>query len=221
MLLQDYFVGHPLILVPLYYHCPDLCPIVLKSLAGALKRLSLTAGRDFEVVALSIDPREGAPLAQEAKSRALAEFGRPEAGSGWHFLTGDERAIAELAEAIGFRYVYDAVSDEYAHPSGLVILTGDGRIARYLYGASFAPRDLRLGLVEASAGRIGSPVDQFLLRCFHYDPTTGKYTFLILDRLRALTAATVIGVGGLIVFMLRAKRRRRAAGPRPRSTPVG
>ena len=215
--LRAYLIGRPVLLVPLYYHCPDLCPLVLKNLADTLKRLPFQAGKDFEVVAFSIDPRETPKLAREAKRRIASELGRGDAGNGWHFLSGGQRSIAALAHAIGLRYVYDAVDDEYAHASGIVVLTGDGRIARYFYGITYKPDDLRLALVDASASRIGTPVDQFLLRCFHWDPKTGKYTLDILKILQVLGAATLVGIAAVIGIMIREERRRRVAPPSAKS----
>lgn len=215
--LRAYFVGRPVILVPLYYHCPDLCPLVLKNLADALKDLPFRPGRDFDVVVFSIDPREPPKLAMEAKLKTIAEYGRHSTERGWHFLTGDAPSIATLARVIGLRYVYDAADDEYAHASGIVVLTGEGRIARYFYGVTYKPGDLRLALVDASASRIGSPVDQFLLRCFHWDPRTGKYTLDILKILQVLGAATVLILLGLIGMMIREERRRRLAPPSPKA----
>lgn len=206
----DYFSSHPVILVPLYYHCPNLCPLVLKGLADGLRDLPFRAGEQFNVLALSIDPRETPALALDAKTKALAEYGRPDEDQGWHFLTGEEGSIEQLTHAIGFRYFYEAAHDEYAHGSAIVVLTGGGRIARYLFGVAYPTRDLRLALVEAADGRIGSPVDQFLLRCFHYDPKTGKYTFAVLEALKIAGSATVLLLAALVAFLLYEERRRRA-----------
>lgn len=207
--LKDYFSDRPVILVPVYYHCPNLCPLLLRGLADGLKALTFEAGRDFGVVVVSIDPREGPDRAMAAKRTTLAEYGRAGSENGWHFLTGEERSIQPLAQAIGFRYVYDAAHDQYAHASGIVIATAAGMISRYFYGIAFNARDLRLGLVDASADQIGSPIDQILLRCFHYDPKTGKYTFAVLSALRIAGAVTVLVVGGFVGAMTFKERRKR------------
>ena len=212
--LKDYFSDRPVILVPVYYHCPNLCPLLLRGLADSLKALSFDAGKDFGVVVISIDPREGPDLAMAAKRTTLAEYDRPATDNGWHFLTGEDRSIQPLAQAIGFRYVYDAAHDQYAHASGIVIATAAGVISRYFYGVTFNARDLRLGLVDASADEIGSPIDQLLLRCFHYDPKTGKYTFAVLAAVRIAGAITVLVLGGLVGAMILRERRRKRHQPR-------
>jgi protein SCO1/2 len=206
------FLGKKLVILTLvYYECPMLCTLELNSLARSLKPLAFDVGDQFDIVTVSIDPGETPQLAAIKKKNYLGRYGRKGAERGWHFLTGDEMSIRRLAGVVGFRYVYDPKTDQYAHPAGIMILTPQGKIARYLYGVDYAARDLRLGLIEASAGKIGSPVDQLLLLCFHYDPSTGKYNFAIMQALRVCGVATVAGLGTYVFVMLRRERRRGAA----------
>jgi protein SCO1/2 len=215
--LADYLGRKPVVLVLAYYECPMLCTMVLNGLVGSLRALEFSAGREFDIVTVSFDPREPPALAAAKKSGYLSRYGRAGAAAGWHFLTGAEPEIQSLTRAVGFRYVYDPESDQFAHASGIVILTPDGRIARYLYGVEFAPRDLRLGLVEASANRIGSVVDQVLLFCFHYDPKTGRYSAAALGSVRIGAALTVAALGLFVASMVRRERRATgAAGPAAR-----
>lgn len=200
--LGDYFGERPVILTLNYYNCPMLCPLVLEELATSLAKIPFTMGDQFNVVTVSIDPRDTPDLAAAAKQRYLRRYGRPDA-EGWHFLTGEEVAIQRLAQVVGFRYAYDAQSDQYAHPAGIIVLTPQGRISRYFYGLDYSPTDLRLSLVEASANKIGSLVDQVLLRCYHYDPITGKYTLAVMNVLRVAGVTTVLILGTVLVVMLR------------------
>jgi protein SCO1/2 len=204
--LRDYFGEKPVVLALVYYQCPMLCTLVLNGLLRSLRALSFTAGTEFTVVTVSFDPRETPTLAATKKATYLHEYARSGAEAGWHFLTGEEPAIRRLTQAVGFRYVYDAKTDQYAHASGILVLTPQGRIARYFYGVEYAPRDLRLGLVEASANKIGSPVDQLLLLCYHYDPAAGKYGVLITNVLRLAGVATVLGLGTFMLVMFRRER---------------
>jgi len=206
--LGDYFDSRPVVLSLVYYKCPMLCTLVLDGLTSSLKALSLVPGREFEIVTVSFDPRESPELALAKKEAYLARYGRPEAGEGWHFLTGEEESIRRLAAAVGFRYAYDPELDQFAHASGILVLTPESRIARVLFGIEYAPRDLKLSLVEASQGKIGTLVDQLLLFCFHYDPATGKYGAMVLNLVRAGGAVTVLGGGLAILGMLRRERRR-------------
>ena len=201
--LGDYFGSKPVILALVYYRCPMLCPLVLDGLVSSLRVLSFTAGNQFTVVVVSFNPRETPELAAAKKETSLQRYARPGAEGGWHFLTGEEQAIARLAGAVGFRYAYDAAQDQYAHASGIAVLTPQGKIARYFYGVEYAPRDLRLGLVEAAANKIGSSIDQLLLLCYHYNPATGKYSALVLDAVRLGGAATVLALGTFLVVMWR------------------
>ncbi len=209
--LREYFGERPVLLSLVYYECPMLCTLILNGLLRSLRALSFTAGKEFVVLTVSFDPREGPQLAAAKKRAYVRSYGRPEAERGWHFLTGDEDAIRRLTEAVGFRYAFDAETGQFAHASGIMVLTPQGRVARYFYGIEYAPRDLRLGLVEAAQGKIGSPVDQLLLYCYHYDPKTGRYSMLIMNVLRLAGAATVLAVGGFMLVMFRRERRKKRA----------
>jgi protein SCO1/2 len=204
--LRDYFHNKPVILVLGYYGCPMLCGEVLNGLVQAMLGLSFDVGKDFEVINVSIDPRERADLAAAKKETYVQRYGRPGAANGWHFLTGKENAIKRLAAAVGFRYRYDAKRDQFAHASGLMILTPAGKVSRYLFDVHYSPRDLRLALVEASEGRIGSTADQILLFCFHYDPAEGKYGPAIMNLVRL---GGVLTLAGLALFLLTLWRRDR------------
>jgi len=209
--LREYFGERPVILSLVYYECPMLCTLILNGLLRSLRALSFTAGREFIVLTVSFDPREGPELAAAKKRAYVRSYGRSEAERGWHFLTGEETAIRRLTEAVGFRYAFDAETGQFAHASGIMVLTPQGRVARYFYGIEYAPRDLRLGLVEAAQGKIGSPVDQLLLYCYHYDPKTGRYSMLIMNVLRLAGAATVLALGGFMLAMFRRERRKKRA----------
>jgi len=207
--LGDYFGSKPVMLALVYYQCPMLCTQILNAVTRGLQGIPMDMGKDFDVVTISINPRETAQDAAEKKHLYAGIYGRPLAQQGWHFLTGEEPSIKALADAVGFHYAFDRVTGEYAHPSGIMILTSEGRLSRYFYGVQYASRDLRLALVEASAGKIGSPVDQLLLYCYHYDPQTGKYGLIISNVLRAAGVATVIGVAGMVVLLSRSDRKKR------------
>ncbi|MBV9125041.1 MAG: SCO family protein [Planctomycetes bacterium] len=191
--LGEYFDHKPVILVLAYFKCPMLCTEVLNGLVQAMLALPFNAGREFTVLTVSFDPRENPPMAAAKKKNYLLRYGRPGAEEGWHFLTGDKEAIDKLTDAVGFRYTYDPKYDQFAHPSGIMVLTPRGKISRYFYDIHYNPRDLRLGLVEASENKIGSPVDRIiLLYCFHYDPIEGKYGPVIINILRLSGAVTVL-----------------------------
>lgn len=200
--LDHYYGDVPILLSLVYYECPMLCTLELNGLVRSLKTLGLTAGEDFTILTVSFDPGETTELAAEKRSSYLQQYGRPAADRGWHFLTGEEEPIEALCQAVGFRYQYDPARDEYAHASGIVVLTPEGRVARYFYGIDYPAKDLRLGLVEASQGTIGSPTDHLLLLCYAYDPATGKYGFLVMNVIRLGGLATVVGLGGFIGTML-------------------
>jgi protein SCO1 len=220
--LGDYLGDKPVLLVPAYYECPMLCTIVLNGVTSALRALPFDVGREFRVVTFSFNPHETSELAAAKKATYIEDYRRPGAAAGWHFLTGDEQSIAALTQAIGFRYVWDEPSKQYAHASGIVVLTPGGRISHYFFGVEFSPRDLRLALVEGSGERIGSLVDQLLLFCFHYDPATGRYSRVALNAVRAGGVLTLAALVGFVVLMLRrdAIRARRAAPlTRERETP--
>ncbi len=204
--LGDYFGKRPVILALVYYNCPMLCTQVLNGLVASLSVMSLEAGRDFDVVAVSFDPRDTPADARAKKIAYLTRYRREQAAAGWHFLTGSPAAIAAVTKAAGFRYAYDEKIGQFAHASAVMVATPQGRLARYFYGIEYPPRDLRLGLVEASAGKIGTPVDQILLYCFHYDPASGKYGATVVNIVRLAGAATVV----LLVLGIVAMSRRRA-----------
>jgi protein SCO1/2 len=200
--LAQFFGQKPVILTLVYYNCPMLCTQVLNGVESGLKELPTDIGKQFDVVTISIDPTESHVLAKVKQEMYVGMYGRPGAAQGWHFLTGDEPQIKQLAAAVGFRYAYDPDTKQFAHASAIMLLTPEGKISRYFYGIQFPSRDLRLGLVEASEGKIGTPVDQVLLFCYHYDPATGKYGLLISRVIQAGGALTVLilGIAMLILF---------------------
>ena len=206
--LGDYFGTRPVILTMAYYECPMLCGLVLDGLAQSLRGLSFNVGEQFVVVTVSIDPRDTPAHAAAKKVQALRSYARPGAAEGWHFLSGEDGSIRQLTEAIGFQYTYDAENRQFAHAAGVVVLTSQGVIARYLYGIEFAPKDVRLALIEAAASQIGSPVDQLLLFCYRYDPITGRYGLVIMNVLRLAGLMTVAALGGFIAIMFRRERQR-------------
>lgn len=202
--LRQYFGQKPVIITMVYYTCPMLCSQVLSGLTGTLVSISgLNVGREFNVVTVSFDPRDTPKAAMDTKDRYLKRYRRAGSEQGWHFLTGKQEQIHALAQALGFRYTWDEQNQQYAHASGIMLLTPDGRIAQYYYGIEYAPRDLRLGMVEASKGKIGTVVDQLLLYCYHYDPTQGKYGMVIFNVLRISALATVLVLGGFVIGMFR------------------
>jgi protein SCO1/2 len=210
VLLQDYFGTKPVILTLVYYDCPNLCTLVLNGLLRTLRALSLTAGKDFHVLTVSINPDNAPSLAAARQEEYIRGYGRSGAANGWHFLTGQPDAIQRLTTAVGFRYAYDAVHKEFVHAAGIMVLTSQGQLARYFYGVEYAPRDVRLALVEAADDKIGSPIDQLLLLCYHYDPQNGTYTLAILKTLRLAGMVTLMAVGTGIGIMIYRERRRRA-----------
>jgi len=204
--LGQFFGRKPVILTLVYYQCPMLCTEVLNGLVRTMRQTPLELGRDFTVVTLSIDPKEGPELAAIKHKVYTDLYNRPNDSSGWHFLTGDEPEIRKLADAVGFRYAYDPKSGQFAHASGIMLLTPEGKLSRYFYGIEYPERDLRLGLVEASQEKIGTPVDRILLYCFHYDPSTGKYGLLISRVIAISGALTVLGMTLLIVGLFRREK---------------
>ena len=206
--LGDYFGKRPVILALVYYECPMLCTQVLNGLVSALGTLKFDVGREFDVVAVSINPKEGPGLATQKKAAYLERYGRPQTAAGWHFLTGREEHIRRLADAVGFRYAYDAEIGQYAHGAGVELLTPKGVVARYFYGIEFSPRDIRFGVIEASEDRIGTAVDDVLLLCYHYDPETGKYGATAIALVRIGAVATVLA---FLTFLFVSLRRERAA----------
>jgi protein SCO1/2 len=205
--LRQYFGAKPAILAFVYYECPMLCTQVLNGLQESLKTLAFDAGNQFEVITVSFDPGETSALAAAKKEIYLKQYDRAGAEQGWHFLTGDTAAIRQLTQAVGFRYKYDPVTDQFAHASGIMVITPQGKIARYFYGIEYPARDLRLALVEASQNRIGSLVDQVLLYCFHYDPSIGKYGLVIMNVLRLAGIATVMALATFMMVMFRRDRK--------------
>jgi protein SCO1/2 len=201
--LGTYFSRRPVVLALVYYTCPMLCSQIMSGLIAGLRPLSLLPGRDFEVVAISINPQETVRDAAEARDTYSRKYSRKAGPAGWHFLTGSEAAIRAVTQAVGFHYRYDPASKMYLHASGVEILTPEGKLARYLYGVYFQPKDLKLGLIEASGNRIGSPVDQVLLYCYHYDPSVGKYGLAVLNLLRGAAALFFAGMAIVLIAMFR------------------
>lgn len=202
--LGDYFRQRPVVLALVYYGCPMLCDQLEQGVVGSLRMLSFNPGQDYEVVFVSFDPRETPEMAAQKKASALAQFRRPASASGWHFLTGSQDSIGALTKAVNFRYTFDEKSRLFAHASGILLLTSEGRISRYFYGVEYPSRDLRLGLVDASAGKIGTPIDRALLFCYQYDPSSARYSASILKILRfggVLTILTI--VAGILIFRRR------------------
>ena len=204
VLLGSYFGEKPVIIALVYYDCPMLCTLTLTGLTSGLKPLAFDAGEEFEVLVVSFDHRETPEMAAAAKKETLARYGRDGTAAGWHFLTGDQAPIRRLADAMGFSFKLQEETGEFSHAAGIVIATPEGKSARYLYGIDYAPKALRLALVEASENRIGSAVDQVLLFCYRYDPSTGQYSAAVLNLVRAGGVLTVLLLVG---FMLLARRR--------------
>ena len=202
--LREYFGQKPVVLAFVYYGCPMLCDQVEQGVVGVLRMLSFNPGRDYEVVFVSFDSRETPQMAAQKKKKALARFRRPETDSGWHFLTSSQESIDAATKAANFRFSFDAKSSLFAHASGVMVLTSDGRISRYFYGVEYPGRDMRLGLVDASAGRIGTPIDHVLLYCYHYDPSSARYSASILKIIRLGGVLTILCIiGGILIFRRR------------------
>jgi len=202
--LREFSGQRPVLLALVYYGCPMLCNQVELGVVGALKMLSFTPGRDYEVVFVSFDPRENPQMAAQKKEAAISHFGRRDTATGWHFLTGSKESIDALTKAANFRYSFDAHSNIFAHASGIMLLTPDGRISRYFYGVEYPSRDVRLGLVDASAGKIGTPIDHLLLFCFEYNPESARYSATILKIIRLGGLLTILAiVAGVLIFRRR------------------
>lgn len=218
--LQDYFAKKPVILTLVYYDCPMLCTLILNGLLKSLNTLKFDVGDQFNIITLSFDPGETPKLAASKKRIYIHKYGRVGAADGWHFLTGDENAIEKLTRAVGFNYTVDPKTGQFVHASGIMVLTPEGKLSRYFYGVEYSARDLRLALVEASNNKIGSPVDQLLLYCYHYDPTTGKYGVVIMNVIRLAGLATVLVLGSFMVIMFRrdVRNKRRPKIETPEST---
>jgi protein SCO1/2 len=206
--LGDYFGGtKPVVLAFVYYECPMLCTQVLNGLTTSLTVLTETVGREFDVVAISIDARETPALASGKKKSNLDRYKRPESASGWHFLTGDEAAITAVTDAAGFKFAWDEKTQQFAHPSGIIVATPEGKLSRYFFGIEYAPRDVKFALMESSAGRIGNAIDQLLLYCYHYDPASGSYGFVAMSAVRIGGALTVLALVGFVVGSIRREMR--------------
>jgi protein SCO1/2 len=201
--LGDYFGHKPLILNLVYYNCTMLCGEALAGLASAMRLVKFDVGNEFDVVTVSFDPRETTEMAAAKKKDYVGRYGRANAAAGWHFLTGEPDSINALTKAVGFQYQYDAKTNQYAHATAIMVLTPQGHISRYFYGVDFPPKDLRMGLVEASQGKIGNAVDAVLLFCYHYDPETGKYGAMVANILRLAAAATILILGTLFFILWR------------------
>jgi protein SCO1/2 len=206
--LKEFFNhGRPVLLNFVYYRCPMLCPMVLEGTTESLTHLKFDIGKQFDVITISIDPRDQAKSAAEFKDKYIRRYGRLDSAPNWHFLTAHETAIKAITSAVGFQYAYDSSTDQFAHGAALLVLTPDGRTSRYFYGFEYKPRDLRLAIVEASQGKVGTAVDQFLLLCFHYDPATGKYSRNAMMFARAGGVTTMLVLGGAIFVMIRKERK--------------
>jgi protein SCO1/2 len=217
--LGAYFGQRPVILAFVYYECPMLCTQVLNGLTTALTILDESVGREFDVVAVSFDPRETAVLANGKKKTYTDRYKRPASVGGWHFLTGTEASIKALTDAAGFHYVWDDKSQQFAHPSGIVVTTPEGRVSRYFFGIEYAPRDVKFALIESSAGKIGNAIDQLLLYCYHYDPATGSYGFVVMGAVRIAGAATLLALMGFVIVSIAREPRHAGtahANPEPR-----
>lgn len=205
--LGSYFGKRPIVLSLVYYDCPMLCTQILNGMIGSFKTLSLKPGQDFDVVSISFDSRETPALAAAKKAlyvNNLPETKRADATAGWHFLTGDEENIHQVTDAVGFRYRFDTSTNQFAHASAIYVVTPEGKLSHYFYGIEYAPRDLRLALVEASQNKIGSVVDQLMLYCYHYDPATGRYGAIVLNIIRLGGVVTLIAIG--LMFLVMRKR---------------
>jgi protein SCO1/2 len=205
--LRELFRGKPVLINFMYYRCPMLCSMVMEGVTSTLTELKFDAGREFDVITVSIDPRDMPREAAAKKDKYIKRYGRLSAAGGWHFLTGNESSIHKLTNAVGFHYAYDPAHDQFAHGTVLIVSTPQGKISRYLYGFEYKPRDVRLALVEASANKIGTASDQLLLLCYHYDPATGKYSRSAMNFVRAGGIATVLSLASFIVIMIRKERR--------------
>jgi len=202
--LGQYFKpGRPVILSLVYYDCPMLCTDVLNGMTGMLRALSLTPGKDFEVVTVSFDPRETPQLAAAKKTAYMTRYGRAGAEQGWHFLTGDQASIDALTNAVGFHYQWDPRLQQFAHATGIMVATPEGKLSHYFYGVDYSARDMRLALVEASDNQIGNPADEILLYCYNYDPRTGKYGVVITNVLKLAGIATILILGSFLIVMFR------------------
>ncbi|HVB86363.1 MAG TPA: SCO family protein [Candidatus Dormibacteraeota bacterium] len=213
--LSQYFGKNPVVLILAYYKCPLLCPEVLHGADESFKKVSFHIGQQYNVVTLSINPKETPELAAQTKKTYISIYGDPAAASGWHFLTGKTPDIKRVADAVGFHYKYIPQFDQYAHAAGIVVLTPQGKVAQYFYGIKYSPEDLRLALVQSSQDKIGSVVDQVLLFCCTYDPDTGRYHAIIARVLAICGGITILAIGGLLWFLFRLDEKKRRDHPQP------
>lgn len=218
--LSRYF-GKPVVLALVYYQCPSLCNLILEGMLKTFKHVELDAGKDFNIVAVSFDPREKFELAAAKKQRFVEAYDRPSGSQGWHFLTDLNGSSKALADAVGFHYAFDKSTGQFAHASTIIVLTPQGRVAQYFYGIKYPERDVRLSLVGASKEKIGSVTDQILLFCYHYDPAKGKYTLAIMNVLRAAGLSTVLALGVFLTVMLRRDRSASLHGGGPQGPAAG
>ena len=210
--LSQYFGKRPVVLSLVYFNCPMLCGMTTDGLVRSVRALRFEPGTDYEILSVSFDPRETPEMASEKKRTVMAQYGRKSGPGGWHFLTGDAASVAALTKAVGFRYVWDAEQKQFAHATGVTLLTPQGRIAKYFFGIEYPTKDLRLALIEASEEKIGNVVDQLLLLCYHYDPKAGRYTVTVRNLVRGGAALTLVALVGFVTIML---RRERASAKRP------
>lgn len=211
--LGDFFGQKPIVLSLVYFDCPALCTEVLNGELRTMRSISLDLGKDFEAVTVSFEPKDTPALAKAKRDVYAGQYGRPGAAENWHFLTGEQQSIDALTNAVGFHYAYDSASRQYAHAAAIMVLTPDGRISRYFYGVQFPARDVRLGLVEASRGKIGTMTDHALLFCYQYDPATGKYGLIVMNLVRAGGGLTVLALGIFMFVMFRRDRKLHAPSP--------
>jgi protein SCO1 len=212
--LARYFGKRPVVLSLVYFNCPMLCGMATDGLVRSVRALRFEPGTDYELLSVSFDPRETAEMASEKKRTVMAQYGRKSGPEGWHFLTGDAASVAALTKAVGFRYVWDAEQKQFAHATGITVLTPQGRLARYFFGIEYPAKDLRLALIEASEEKIGNLVDQLLLLCFHYDPKVGRYTATVRNLVRGGAVITLLLLAGFVTVMLRRERVGAARAPR-------
>lgn len=208
--LKEYFTDKPVLLTLVYYDCPQLCNQVLNGATGALKTLPMLPGKDFVWLTVSFDHREQPELAAAKKDSYLQRLGKKDAAAGWHFLTGSEQAIKALTQAVGFRFLWDPAKKQYAHASGIIVLTSEGKVSRYFYGIEYAPRDLRLGFVDASQGKVGSLADQIIMYCYQYDPESGTYSLVLMRVLRIFAGMTLVTLVALIFYLRRKTKQKEA-----------
>ena len=219
--LGEFFGKRPVVLALVYYECPMLCTQVLNGLVSSLSVMNLTVGTEFDVVAVSFNPKEGPGLASQKKANYLERYGRPQTAAGWHFLTGTQDSITRLTDALGFRYAFDQEIGQYAHGAAIEVITPKGTIAKYFYGIEYSPRDLRLGLIDASDEHIGSMIDDVLLFCYHYDPASGKYGPAVLRMVRVAGVATIVAFAAFLTVSLRREQAQSSANSARGAMPPG